>query len=194
MTLGSQNEHFLKLLKAHKGQQAALEKDLKAAGLAMRDMKVKLARCAKANDASSCQSLLVESVKLEKIAAALIDAIKNCAAKANEAADAAVKTGSSRATVQAVAVQAVADAAVGPGNQVVVESSTATITSSGDIVPTSQATIETAPVTTDPGNAEKDAAAAGADDSVLTSSEVPWVKLGIFAAALYGASRLLKKG
>lgn len=128
---------------AYKGQQAQLEKLLKQMGVQLKLCQsvvnnVQMQRFAPGKVAEAKRCCLI----LEKAIIKCIAAIKACAGKANQAADSAIATGATRAEVTAAATAAVAQTS----KEVVVESSTASVTPGGAIVPGPDAALVTTPV------------------------------------------------
>lgn len=173
-----------------KGQQAKLEKLLKALG-----DQLKVCRGITRNPGmlknhpAKVQAARMECIALEKAIMACINAIKACAGKANEAAAAAIATGASDAQVKQAAVVA----APSSGKEAVVEVSTAAVTPSGQIVPGPGAAVVTTPVLTEavaPGTPPGTEVAPD-DSAVVTEEAAESAGKGIPTWALIGGAALV---
>lgn len=174
---GSVASKYVQQVTLYKGQQAKLEKLLKQIGVQLKACRLSMRRNVK--NPRAVQAAKMNCLALEKAAVACIKAIKACAGKANLAADAAVATGASLTQVKAAAKSV----ALSSAKTAAIESKTATVLPSGEIVPGADAQVVSTPVETEASAA--DAAEDAAVAAEAAGGGVPWVWIGAAAVGGY---------
>jgi hypothetical protein len=124
ITPGLLTDKLLLRVAAAKGQQKELEKVLAAIGQELKALQARVIPLGQSKQMQALTNVQARILVLQKDAVACIEAIKACAAKANEAANSAIRTGTTRAVTQAAAAAGTASAAntpVAPSVQAAVE-------------------------------------------------------------------------
>ncbi len=100
---GAVADQWLAQIAAHKGQQAQLEALLKQIGVALKTCQANATMAARAGKTAQASALQASCLQIQKDADACINAIKACAAKAQDAAGGAIATGATKTQVVAAA-------------------------------------------------------------------------------------------
>lgn len=205
--------NYLNAVRTLKGKQAALEALLKTMGKDLASCRSASTNAGRRGSASQAMAAKAKCLTLEKAIAACIKAIKDCAGKANQAADSAIASGATRdeakaaaaaplmytaqvmpgsgtpvMSVQPVAAQAVPLAPSTAPSDVVVESSTATLTADVSIVPGADAQLTATPALSLPGEGKLTT-----QDVTVSSGSIGTVAV-IGVAGLLAYMMLRKKG
>jgi len=198
-------DKYLALVGKYRGQQAELEKLLKKIGYELSNWQKTLHGASLRNDVKMMKIAQDQINKLNAAASMCITYIRDCAGEATKAAYSAIATGASQAEVQKAAAAGAAGGgssypAPSSGEEVVVETSTVTVSPSGELVPGSDARPVNTPSTE--STATTDLVPSGPPPENLTptipvevvkaaSSNAGWIIFGI--AALVGW-KILKGG